>query len=353
MKIIILLLFSFNLYAEICNSIYSDTFYLSSDDTSHAMSRKHISKKLEELGFQVSHQSFPDGINIIAKNSFSPKLILSAHYDRLSECAQRQDSLTSRCSGASDDSAGVALVLALADKFKGEDIAILIFDAEEKGLLGSKHFVQNPPFSLKEVKVIFNFDIIGLDLFDSLSDSTLSMGTETGGQNLARQVKKAFTDANLHMHNFTYSLTQNRADIASFINARLKIPVVHFTDGDGSVYHTSSDEIDFLNFSKITKMEKAFSSLIPLALGSEYRYKRPRFFSGYALPQKSDIKTAIDLSQKANDFDTVIELNKLKKGLFNPKKMVRFNQVARNFIEKSRNRDFIPFGQQCNKRAMK
>lgn len=353
MRIILLFLMSFNVYADICESIFSDTLYLSSDETTLENSREFITKKLQDLKFDVSHQKFADGINIIAKKSSAPKLILSAHYDRLTECTQRQDSITSRCSGASDDSAGVALVLSLAQKFKNEDIAIIIFDAEERGLLGSKYFVENPTFSLKKVKAIFNFDIIGLNLFDSLADSTLSMGTETGGKLLKNQVMKAFTDVELWMHPFTYSLTQNRADIASFINARLKIPIVHFTDGDGSVYHTSSDEVDFLNFPKITKMEKALSNLIPVALSSQYRYKRPSFFSGYALPKKSDVKTAIELSMRADDFDTASNLKKLEKGLFTPKKMMQFNQVARNFIEKSRNQDFIPLGQQCHKRALK
>ena len=45
------------------------------------------------------------------------------------------------------------------------------FDAEEKGLLGSKHFVNNSVINLENVAVMLNVDMIG-----RLKDSSLTVG---------------------------------------------------------------------------------------------------------------------------------------------------------------------------------
>ena len=66
-------------------------------------------------------------------------------------------------------------MLELAEKLAANplkrDVLFIAFDAEEKGLLGSKHFVDNPIVNLENVVTMLNLDMVG-----RLKDSTLTVG---------------------------------------------------------------------------------------------------------------------------------------------------------------------------------
>ena len=57
--------------------------------------------------------------------------------------------------GANDDASGVAVLLEIARSWKEQgyipkrSVIFVAWDAEELGLLGSIHYVQNPPFPLE------------------------------------------------------------------------------------------------------------------------------------------------------------------------------------------------------------
>ena len=50
-------------------------------------------------------------------------------------------------------------------------VLLIAFDAEEKGLLGSKYFVQNPTIEKSNIVTMINMDMIG-----KMQDSTLIIG---------------------------------------------------------------------------------------------------------------------------------------------------------------------------------
>ena len=87
-------------------------------------------------------------------------IVLTAHYDHLGKMGAK-----TYFPGANDNSSGVAMLLNLAKYYKKNppncSIVFMSLAAEEIGLLGAKHYVENPLFDLKEIKFLVNFDLAG------------------------------------------------------------------------------------------------------------------------------------------------------------------------------------------------
>lgn len=107
---------------------------------------------------------FTKGNNVIGilegKNKSLPPLILSAHFDHVGF-----DGDGVIYPGSLDNASGTGFLLECARLFSGlkqpeRTIMFLAFDGEEVGLLGSKYFVENPPFDIQGSECI-NFDMVG------------------------------------------------------------------------------------------------------------------------------------------------------------------------------------------------
>lgn len=87
-------------------------------------------------------------------------VVLIAHYDHLGMMGSE-----TRFPGANDNASGIALLLDLAKHYTSNqpqyNTVFIAFGGEELGLLGAKHFVQNPLFDLSKIKFLLNFDISG------------------------------------------------------------------------------------------------------------------------------------------------------------------------------------------------
>jgi aminopeptidase YwaD len=87
-------------------------------------------------------------------------IVFSAHYDHLGRLGK-----DTYFPGANDNASGTAMLLCLAKHFSENPIkysvVFIAFSAEEAGLLGSNHFVNNPLFSLEKIKFLVNLDILG------------------------------------------------------------------------------------------------------------------------------------------------------------------------------------------------
>jgi aminopeptidase YwaD len=98
-------------------------------------------------------------------------IILGAHFDHLGMggpgSGSRALDTIGIHHGADDNASGVAMMLELAEKFaktKGShkrSILCLSFSGEEEGLLGSKHFVDDPGIDLSKVNAMINMDMVG------------------------------------------------------------------------------------------------------------------------------------------------------------------------------------------------
>ena len=67
--------------------------------------------------------------------------------------------------GANDNASGTAMLLNLA-KYYAEhppkySMVFMAFGAEEAGILGSRHYVSDPHFPVKNIKFLINMDIMG------------------------------------------------------------------------------------------------------------------------------------------------------------------------------------------------
>lgn len=132
-----------------------------------------------------------EGSDSELKNSY---VVISAHYDHLGVGpAIKADSIYN---GVFDNAAGVAAVLEMAKVFAAmpekpkRSLIFLFTTGEEKGLLGSTYYVENPVVPL--YKTIANVNVDGLAMFDTFND-IVGVGAELstlGGllQQLAREL---------------------------------------------------------------------------------------------------------------------------------------------------------------------
>jgi len=146
--------------------------------------------------------------------------------------------------GADDNASGVAMALKLSEWIKRQNFKrshlIVLFNAEEVGLLGSKAFVEN--FVTHEqkwgtIKGMLNYDMVG-----RYSENIAVMGTKTGIEwnSILSPIQSTSK----------FELKEDAvgsSDHASFINK--KIPALFFTTGGHPDYHTSRDTADKIVYS--------------------------------------------------------------------------------------------------------
>lgn len=173
-------------------------------------------------------------------------IVVGAHYDHLGfggpGSGSRMPDTVAVHYGADDNASGVAAIIELAqtfshDKSNKRSIVFVAFTAEEFGLIGSKAFVAEPPFSLKKVDAMINFDMVGR--LDSAKDLTV------GGVGTSLEAK-SLVDSLIHGFNVKISKEgYGPSDHASFYGEN--IPVIYFTTGVHDQYHTPKDTYDRIN----------------------------------------------------------------------------------------------------------
>lgn len=192
-------------------------------------------------------------------------VVIGAHYDHLGMggpgSTSRVQDTTGIHHGADDNASGVAVVIELAEKFAaGRDslkrsIIFIAFGAEEMGLLGSKHFVENSPVELDHIKTMLNIDMVGR-LTSERNLQIGGVGTSIEGRAILTAYSEG-TPFELAMSEEGYG----PSDHASFYN--VDIPVFFFSTGAHMDYHTPNDRVDRINFDGM----KSISDYISLIAG--------------------------------------------------------------------------------------
>ncbi|PIP54618.1 MAG: hypothetical protein COX07_04335 [Bacteroidetes bacterium CG23_combo_of_CG06-09_8_20_14_all_32_9] len=206
--------------------------------------------------------SILEGTDSILKNEY---IVIGAHYDHLGmggqESGSRMPDTTAVHNGADDNASGVAGILELARVFAASPakpkrtLIFVSFSGEEMGLLGSKQFVKEPPFPLKSIKAMFNFDMIGRIKNE---DPTLSVGG-TGTSAETDSLIKLF-DKDLPFTVTKSPEGYGPSDHASFY--KNDIPVFFFFSGMHDDYHTPLDDVEKINFPQETNILKFSYQLI-------------------------------------------------------------------------------------------
>ena len=200
-------------------------------------------------------------------------IVVGAHFDHLgTDSTLAGDAIYN---GADDNASGVSAVLQIARAFRASGrkplrtVIFAFWDGEEKGLLGSRHFVQTCPF-ISQVKGYLNFDMIGRNNKPEQPQHVVyfyTAGHPVFGdwlkQDIARHGLKLQPDYR------AWDNPVGGSDNASF--ALQGIPVIWYhTDGHPD-YHRPSDHADRLNWEKVVEITKAaFLNAWNLANESNY-----------------------------------------------------------------------------------
>lgn len=220
---------------------------------------------LTPAGSDGYEQAFEQGVNLVGSIGGSdPTLanevvIISAHYDHLgladeasSQCHSGGGS-DNVCNGAADNAAGCAAVLLLAEAILDFEvrprrtILVIFWDAEEDGLLGSRHFVDTDPLvPASEVAAMFSLDIVGTEL---IPDAEMAFALGIDYSDDLRALVHA-TNSALDTPVYPASLTFDggdggRSDHRPFHDAG--VPVIFYGSGSSPEYHTPADELDVVH----------------------------------------------------------------------------------------------------------
>lgn len=183
---------------------------------------------------------------ISGKNSESKSLVITAHYDHVG-----RDFKGRICRGADDNGSGTAALMQLAKSFidlkqtPENDILFVAFTGEEKGLWGSKHFMEeeNPDDYLANI----NMDMIGRH--DTITKDNyiyiLGVGKSPWIDSLSREANKQTVKLEFDYH-YDGGSFMNRSDHYHFY--RHNIPVLTFFSGLHNDYHTNRDTMDKIDF---------------------------------------------------------------------------------------------------------
>lgn len=117
--------------------------------------------------FECGRESGKTSANVVAElrgTGGEEAIILSAHYDHIGTSPTGDDRVFN---GANDNASGVAALLELADVFGRapqtfeRTLIFVAFCGEERGLLGSRHYVTDPVFPLEQTVAMLNFEMLG------------------------------------------------------------------------------------------------------------------------------------------------------------------------------------------------
>jgi len=200
---------------------------------------------------------YTGGTNLIAVvpgTDLADEIVLvGAHYDHVASCADKGGSAV--CNGATDNAAGSAIVLEIAAAIfdsgnaPRRTVMFAFWDEEERGLVGSREWIDDNPTVVDNLVAYVNYDIAGANLLPSLANETLAVGAESGGAALATAVANAGGTAPLNLNLLSLIFGQGRSDHANFFNA--SVPSVFFTDATGPCYHTTGDSYEVLDTGKL------------------------------------------------------------------------------------------------------
>ncbi len=201
-------------------------------------------------------------------------VIIGAHYDHLG--LGEQNSLAPSKAGtphpgADDNASGTAGVLELARWFASQPehrrgVLFLSFAGEELGLLGSRHWVEDPELPLKNAVAMINLDMIG-----RLRDRKVYVGGAGTGSTLKPLVEKALATHSLKM-DFSGTLEAGGSDHQSFIPKQ--VPVLFFFSGLHSDYHKPSDTWDKIDAPDAAELLRAVADIATTLTGEP---GRPQF----------------------------------------------------------------------------
>jgi Zn-dependent M28 family amino/carboxypeptidase len=189
-------------------------------------------------------------------------IVISAHYDHV---GMRNGEIYN---GADDDGSGTVGVMEIAEAFKlasqnghgpKRSVLFLLVTGEEKGLLGSKFYVNFPIFPLENTIANLNIDMIGRidEAHQDDPNFVYLIGSDrlsTELHQISEQMNEKFTQLSL---DYTYNAEDDpnrfyyRSDHYNF--AKNNIPIIFYFNGTHEDYHRPSDTPDKIEYELLAK----------------------------------------------------------------------------------------------------
>lgn len=224
----------------------------------------------QKVKYQVAKSSTPvEAYNVLGFLEGTDKkeevLVISSHYDHVGVSSTGEV-----FNGADDDGSGTVSVMEIAEAFATaakeghkprRSILFLNVTGEEKGLLGSQYYSENPIFPIANTVNNINIDMVGRIDYEYQDAENKDYVYVIGSEMLSTDLKKineynniTYTDLIL---DYRYDAEDDpnrfyyRSDHYNF--AKFDIPVIFFFNGVHDDYHQVTDTVDKIEFPLMTK----------------------------------------------------------------------------------------------------
>jgi Zn-dependent M28 family amino/carboxypeptidase len=185
-------------------------------------------------------------------------VVFSAHMDHIG-VGTADASGDSIYNGADDDASGTAALIEVAEAFASletapsRSIIFLAVSGEEKGLLGSRYYVDHPTVPIESIVADVNADMISRNSPDSIA----VMGQEYSSLGrLLRRVVTNHPEVQLFVAGDLWPGEDLFFGSDHFSFVRKGIPALWFFAGTHEDYHELSDEVETINTDKAARVAR-------------------------------------------------------------------------------------------------
>jgi hypothetical protein len=192
------------------------------------------------------------GVDPALKNEY---IVVSGHYDHVGygNPTNSYGPTGFIHNGADDNASGVSGLLETIEAFSKlpnaprRSILFAFWDGEEKGLLGSQHYVSQPTIPLSRIKLMINLDMIG-----RLRNDRVEIFGTRSGFGLRKLVSQANADTNL-IADYTWEMEAN-SDHHSFFARNTPVLMLH--TGLHDDYHRPHDDAHKINVEGMRRVSR-------------------------------------------------------------------------------------------------
>ncbi len=197
-------------------------------------------------------------------------LVITAHYDHVGIGNDGAIYF-----GADDNGSGTSLILELAEAYvknpakPTRSILFMALSGEEKGLLGSRYYVENPIFPLDKTIANLNIDMVGRTDKKWQEKGSSNYVYVIGSDKISTELDSLVRVANERSERFELDYQYNddndpnqfyrRSDHFNF--ARNGIPIAFFFTGVHDDYHRPTDTVDKIQFDRLARVGRLIYTL--------------------------------------------------------------------------------------------
>ena len=195
-------------------------------------------------------------------------IVVGAHYDHVGfgNSSNSYGPFGQIHNGADDNASGVSVLLEIAQSLQAahprpkRTILFAAWDAEEAGLLGSKHWVTQSAGRRPQIRLAVNLDMLGR----LTNDRVIVMGWRSacGLRSLLAEHNAAASLA----FQFEPNVVADSDHYPFYAN---QIPTLHFDTGKHADYHRPSDDVEKLNWDGMQRIARMMASFVRTAADAD------------------------------------------------------------------------------------